>query len=188
MNTKAVDNHLDVIRNEFAATRKSSCALLGLAKNQLADMCAELGIETARITGRTKSWPACRKKLRVMVPGTLGASGGACAAFDKIGIRVIVTDMRDLRKLVRRLRRGMILCKDYVSMPRRDGEILGGDSDDVYRGYHLYTRRLIGVPVEIQLFTKEMRQSGIALKRKYGDNYWKTNAFRARRTELGDMR
>jgi len=163
-------------------------AHLDLAKQKIEQLCRQRAICLISVTGRVKTLKQCRTKLQQMIKGTLGAVGGPCAALDRIGVRVVVKDARDLKLLVTELKRGMILCKDYVTNPRRDGEILNKDERDVYRGYHVFTRRITGVPIELQMFTRQMRQSGIALKRKYGNGYWKTRAFRHRRVKLGDIR
>lgn len=161
---------------------------LEFAKRSVRQICRRQRIRLIRVTGRLKSLEQCRAKLMMMPNGTFGALGGPCAALDRMGVRILVRDDHDLNVLVAELKRGMILCKDYINVPRRDGEILGKDKEDVYKGYHIFTCRITGVPIEFQLFTRQMRAAGIRLKRKYGNGYWKSRHFRERRVKLGDLR
>lgn len=179
---------IDSVTTKIRRTGKTPSNHLEIAKKVIKKLCAKLRVSHVRITGRVKSQARCREKMAAMPSGTMGAPTGKCPAMDMIGLRVVVKSDNDLTRLLHDLKRGATAIKDYVNNPRRDGEILGRDADDVYRAYHLFTDRITGVPMELQLFTIDMRQAGIQLKRKYGKDYWKSDAFRRKRVELGDLR
>lgn len=186
--TPRIDDCLRQLADEVRRTGLSHHAHLEMAERQIASLCRELGISLVRATGRVKSLREARRKLRAAIDGTLGAPGSMCAGMDRIAVRVVVESDGDLEVLLNNLKQGMILLKDYVNEPRRDGRILGGDEHDVYRAYHVFTRALTGVPVEIQLLTIQMRRAALRLKRKYGNGYWKSQSFRRGKVNLGDLR
>jgi hypothetical protein len=148
----------------------------------------EHNVRPVSITGRNKSARRSVEKLLDTPDNTIGALNGPLAGMDRIGLRLVVRTDSELDRLLSALLPKALYLKDFVAQPRRDGEYLGGDPSDVYRGYHLFTRQLTGIPVEIQMFTAEQRQAGIRLKRKYGNGYWKLKRFRRRRIMAGDFR
>jgi hypothetical protein len=179
---------VDALRSEIAQSSLTIRGHLSLAEKKLYSLAGSGGIEPLQITGRTKSRARAIAKLLDTPDDSLSGIMGSLAGMDMIGLRVVVAGDGQLQRLLSALLPKAIHLKDYVADPRRDGQFLGGDASDVYRGYHLFTRQLTGVPLEIQMFTAEMRRAGIRLKRKYGSQYWKSLSFRRRRMRAGDLR
>ena len=177
---------LDTFQREVEQSRLSLHGHVSKARQELRALARANRVRVIQITGRAKSRESAIAKLLDTPEASLGR--GSLAGMDRVGLRIVVATDTDLSRMLAAMSTLAFHLKDYVAQPRLDGLLLGGDPGDVYRGYHLFTRQLTGIPIEVQLFTLEMRRAGIRLKRKYGNEYWKSIAFRRRRVKSGDLR
>lgn len=203
-----------VVNVKGGRTPESQCRM---GTTIIRDIAGAIGANVKTVEGRVKNVESLRKKLisdQMWIQAISMRKSNTRKVLEKflhnewIGIRVIVKEPADMEKLVTVLKNmrvsyhdsstnrtsyaGLSRVKDYVKSPRQDGQLLGGNPSDVYKGIHIQTFGITGAPMEIIVWTEEMEANVNHLREKYGpahgETYWKTPEFRAGKKNLGDYR